>query len=519
MLRILEEAPGDDGKRSRDGGGTPATVLFVSSSRELTSGTLIPVHVGFLEPQSPANQPTDNPMRTLKRAASALRDQSFDWKRHGLEPRWIEFEASDCAAAIEPNIFHNHGADELARFRQGAARRGETALLIAVVGDRDGDERPRSVLSHGGDSVSLPGLDQSIGGPRLPRGASVSLVDALNDVDRDLGLRLRNGHPADGLWWELKLAGHTLISGAGLRLPIQAPTSGTLQPILVDGLGHATVAVWTPEATDERWYVIPDGADWHTVLDWLVDQALPEYVPAAVRRARPALTLDASFRTQAEAAAHERLAKLDADHTRERARLETELKQAEAAAGPIREALLFGSNKALEAAVASVLRDASVTVVELDAARGDTSSADLLISRGSEHWLAEVKSASGRASEVFVAKLLNHLQTWPRLEPTKPVSGAVLIVNNQHREHPADRDADVYQRREFVESLTVPVISTVELFNWWRKQDWAAIHAAMFASTGPTTPAAAPLDAASAATARPSGEPKRWFRRGSNPSP
>jgi hypothetical protein len=352
-------------------------------------------------------------------------------------------------------------------------------VLIAVVGDLAGEEAPRSLHSRGGGSVLLPGAGQSIGGPRVPRGASVSLAGDLSDVDRDLGLRLLNSHLPDGHWWELSLSGNTLLNGV-TGDPVQAATTGTLQPILVDGLDHPVAAVWTPVGSEERWYVIPDGADWHTALDWLVTQALPEYVPGALRRGRPALALDPSFRTQAEAAARERLAALDADYECERARLQAELEQAESGAAPIREGLLFGTSKVLEAAVARVLRDAGLSVVEIDVALGDTSSADLLVGDGSEQTLVEVKSASGRANESLVAKLLGHLRTWAQVALDKPVSGGVLIVNHQHRLNPADRDTSVYQRKAFRDSLTIPVISTVQLFSWWRDQDWAAIHTAIF---------------------------------------
>ena len=139
----------------------------------------------------------------------------------------------------------------------------------------------------------------------------------------------------------------------------------------------------------------------------------------------------------------------------------------------------------MEDAVARVLRDAGLSVVELDEALGDTSSADLLVGDGSERRLVEVKSASGRANESLVAKLLGHLQTWARVAPDNPVSGGVLIVNHQHRLKPADRDVSVYQRKEFTDSLTVPVISAAQLFSWWRGQDWAAIRTAMFARVIP----------------------------------
>lgn len=94
--------------------------------------------------------------------------------------------------------------------------------------------------------------------------------------------------------------------------------------------------------------------------------------------------------------------------------------------------------------------------------------------------LIEVKSASGSAAETLVRQLETHLRTWPQLRPTDPVDGGVLIVNHQHRLPPGERSASVYSRPEFLAALSTPVLSTRQLFDWWRASEWAAIRNAMF---------------------------------------
>src|SRR5918996_2044691 len=59
----------------------------------------------------------------------------FPWGDFGVEPRFIGSESIDCVAALQPNIFHGHGADELNRYLSGATTRGETALLISMIGE------------------------------------------------------------------------------------------------------------------------------------------------------------------------------------------------------------------------------------------------------------------------------------------------------------------------------------------------------------------------------------------------
>jgi hypothetical protein len=118
-----------------------------------------------------------------------------------------------------------------------------------------------------------------------------------------------------------------------------------------------------------------------------------------------------------------------------------------------------------------VLRAAGLTVVDLDEDLGGTKSADLLVSRGADRSLVEVKSASGNASEKLVADLERHLQTWPQLRSDLPIGCGVLVVNHQHRLDPDERSAAVFTRPEFVGALRVGVVSSRQLFDWWRGSD------------------------------------------------
>jgi hypothetical protein len=207
---------------------------------------------------------------------------------------------------------------------------------------------------------------------------------------------------------------------------------------------------------------------------------------------------------------------LEAGYAEERLRLEADLRRAEAVAEPVRYGLLYGSGAELVAAVAAVLTAAGLTTVDLDEALGDTKSADLLISAGPQRRLIEVKAASGPAQESLVGHLQRHLDTWPHLGRDEQVSGGVLVVNHQHKRHPSERTARVYSRPEFVDALTVPVISTVELFNWWCTSDWAAIRTAVLGAEPSATGsgATAPTSPTLAVPAEPTAPPprRRWSR-------
>ncbi len=136
--------------------------MTVSSSR---SPGLVPVHVGQPVPNGLESGRPPQPKRR-----SGLADPGFEWQKHGVEPRWLGMETSDCAAALDPSVFHSHGADEWQRFLAGAGGRHETALVIATVGNAE-DDSPRSVLSRYDASVNLPD-DYSTAYPRRLGGPS-----------------------------------------------------------------------------------------------------------------------------------------------------------------------------------------------------------------------------------------------------------------------------------------------------------------------------------------------------------
>ena len=185
----------------------------------------------------------------------------LDWDRYGLQPRWLGMETSDCAVALEPSIFHGNGADELDRFLDGTQRRGELALVVAVIGDAD--DRARHPLSRFDSSVHMGKTFTSVYGRRLPGGTQPHIVPELSPADRDLAMRLLN-RPADAPWWSLHLSGSQIG-----RQPEAYEAEGQIQSILVDDLGDPVAATWTPPTGDQRWYVIPDATSWDVVLGWL----------------------------------------------------------------------------------------------------------------------------------------------------------------------------------------------------------------------------------------------------------
>ncbi len=146
----------------------------------------------------------------------------------------------------------------------------------------------------------------------------------------------------------------------------------------------------------------------------------------------------------------------------------------------MRDGLLYGTGDVLEELVGTLLEEAGFQITRLDAHLGDTTSADLLVEYAGVRRLVEVKSSGGAAPEKLVSQLQRHLDTWPQLQPNQPVVGGTLIVNHQLKRDPHERSAEVYQRREFVDSLTVEVMGTRWLFDQWRAKDWEAIRAGIF---------------------------------------
>ncbi|MDH6435944.1 hypothetical protein M2158_004484 [Streptomyces sp. SAI-144] len=442
-----------------------------------TSGPngLVPVHVAvhdLAQMEEPDPQAADY---ARQRFAASAKYAGISWGKHGAEPRWLGKDTSTCAAALNPNHFSGHGADEFERFLSGAASRGEPALIIATMGTADDDnDRVRSVFGRAGARVDFRNFTGAIVGKRLPAGAEVSLASDLDAAERDLALRLLD-RPADAPWWAMGLQATAMEGERGTT--VREP-EGQLVPILVDTLGEPVAARWTSGDGQQIWYVIPDGFDWNQVVDWTVQRAIPEHVPAALRRVRSAHDVDPALETPAETQARTALEELERRYLEDKSRLQGELERARQEAEPVRSGLLYSTSAELVASVAVVLRAAGFTVTDLDAELG-TQSADLLAVLDGSTCLVEVKAAAGAAGEKMIAQLQGHLETWPALRLGQPVTCAALIVNHQHRLAPAERTGEVFQRRARLNTLPFPVLATGDLYQWWRAQDWSAVQAAV----------------------------------------
>lgn len=466
----------------------------------------IPVHVGSEPPASwddiEARQKEfgeDAAPWLQKQRRPALARPDLDWDGVGFEPRWVGFDTADCAAALQPNIYSGHGADEFNRFRQGAESRGETALVLSSIGQPE-ESNTRNVFGPS-DSIYLGRVESRISGQPLGKGARVRAADGLGQADGLLALRLLSCNPAPS-WWTLSLDGVTMEAYNGT---VHHPAQGTLEPIIETELGEPVVAAWVSPDGVERRYVVPFETPWPVLLTWLLEQGLPELVPGAVRRARRQLANDTHTMTRRERDARAALDDLEADYATRRADLERELEGALAAATAVREGLLYGTGGVLVDAVRAVLEWADVTVVDLDDQLGGTKNADLLCGYGGHSRLVEVKSASGSAPERAYEDLVRHLREWERLPASTPLDGGVLVISHQLRLVPHERSPRPYGRPEFLASQTEPVVTARELFDAWREEDAEAVRRLLFAGASPVTteqPATRPPDA-----------PRRGWRR------
>jgi hypothetical protein len=91
----------------------------------------IPVHVGSQPPEywddieARQRQHGDDAAPYLRdKRRPSVANPAIDWGAHGFEPRWVGYDTADCSVALQPNIYSSQGADEFARFRQGAEARG-----------------------------------------------------------------------------------------------------------------------------------------------------------------------------------------------------------------------------------------------------------------------------------------------------------------------------------------------------------------------------------------------------------
>jgi hypothetical protein len=452
-------------------------------------------------------------------ARPRIATEDIDWTNLGLEPRWVGEDTSTAVAAIEPSGFSEKGAEEWRRFQAGATARSELALYISTAEPSGGEPRP--ALYSGVERVDFPylGLDHfHIHGESIRLARSPELAEGLSATDKDLALRIRNDRPLDREWVAFKPVANRTLSGSGFGQEQEGSFFGTWTQLLVTPDGRTVAGVWSDDGilpNPVRHYVLPDMPSYKPILQWLVERAVPDLIPTAAARTRRNVDLQPELQTARERQLTEDIAALTAQYEETKADLEQQLAQERADASPVRDAMLFGTGSALESAVARVLADAGLSVERLDEELG-TISGDLLVERAGQRILVEVKSAGGNAPERLAGALQRHQQTWPELRPDQPLAGTALVVNHQHKQPPAQRSAAVYQRREFVDSLEHPVVSTTELFDAWRRGDWLAICEAVGfrADAAAARPRALAPEEPPSARDRRAGGWRAWGRKG-----
>jgi len=449
----------------------------------------IPVHVGHQAPREwddiEARQRAYGEEASpwlLEQRRPAIAASELNWFDAGFEPRWLRSDTSDCAAALQPSVDSGQGAAELARFRQGVKSRNELALVIDLIGRLDDESRTtHNVFGPPSSTVFTGDDDTLISGTLLGKEARVRPAADLGAADAQLALLLVTANPAPR-WRGLSLVG-SAVSPRDNRQE-ECSARGVLVPIVETELGEPVVAAWVSPDGLERRYVVPVETPWPLLLTWLMEQALPVFVPGALRRARRQLAADVFLMTVAERMARDALADLEEDYIVRRRELTEQLDSAVTAASPIREGLLFGSGHQLEDVVRSVLESAGIVVLNLDETLGGTKNADLLCSYAGRARLVEVKSAGGSAPERAYDDLVRHLREWPGLADSVPVDGGTLVVNHERRKLASERRRAPFARPEFLTAQTELVVTTLDLFDAWRHEDAATIRRLVF---GPST--------------------------------
>lgn len=439
------------------------SIVVVEDFLEVYIGTYSPA--AWLDRKERARQP-DLP---AERPPQIATDEAVDWVALGLVPRWVGDDTSRSIVAIDASNFHGQGADEWRRYEAGVERRGELALYISMA-TKPERSNPHSTL-FGTSSLDFPYLDSSdtfwILTEQIRLADPPELADDLTLTDRDLALRIRNAWPRDANWLALRPAANR-----------PGDFFGRWTPLLLSPDGKALAGVWSDEGTSpgvpHLHYVLPEIPSYRPILQWLADRAVPDLIPTAAARGRRYVAHQADLQTFQERALSVELDELVADYERVRSELSARLNHERAAATAVRDPLLFGTSAALELAVVRVLTDAGAEVTRLDDELG-TESGDLLAEYDGRRLLIEVKSSSGNASERLLEAPRRHLQTWSQLRPDRPVDGVVLVVNHQHKTPPSGRSLEVYQRRAFVDSLDIPVISTLDIFDLWRRGDQGSV--------------------------------------------
>ena len=493
----------------------------------MTSGQpTLDVHIGVASPALWDERDRNKATNPLLGKRPAITSESIDWDALRLTPRWLGEDSSRSVAALEPGRYEGHGAQEWERFWAGSQSRGETAVVLSMLRP---SSVPTSILNRNGAWVTLVGSDDcSVGGVQIALASVPDLAPELIGADRNLALRIRDSRSVDAPWWSLELSVHEIISTGYRAEP--ATAEGEITPLLLSSTGEVVAAAWVSPDRTLRHYIVPLLSSYKPVLEWLVDQAIPEFVPAAARRLRRSLAGELALQTAAETTAQAALVEFEAATAQQRAVLESVSAAATTEADVVRGPLLYGTGKDLVAAVARVLTDAGIAVIDLDELFGDTISADLLGTYGGRRRLVEVKSASGNPGERLAEAAGRHLATWPNLKPGLPVDGVALVLNHQVKTHPLDRSSAPFSRPEFVASLTFPVVTTGQLYDWWRISDLQRIREAFFGEEPPITPpiavvAEVPVEAppveatpgaATGDTETSNPAPRRWWQRWHN---
>lgn len=234
-------------------------------------------------------------------------------------------------------------------FRAAAESRGEIALVISPIGCMG--QQSRNVFTRHDDAIHVGGVESRISSRPLGEGARVVPAADLGRADRQLALRMLDGKSVSR--WRILTLDAVTSRAADARV-VHHPVQGALVPIIVTEFGEPVVAAWTSQDGVERRYVVPVETPWHPLLKWLLEQALPEYVPAAVRRARREIAHDPTHLTRMERDARASLADLDEDYAMRRAALEHEFEGAQTAASPVRDGLLYGTGEELAGASCGV---------------------------------------------------------------------------------------------------------------------------------------------------------------------
>lgn len=485
--------------RARDAGGRGLNTF------PMHIGTNPPSHWDDIEVrQALAGDDAGQYLREQKRPRVAA--PGLDWDSFGFDVRWIGDDPADCVVALEPGIYHGHGATEYERFVQGASTRGEVALVVSTIVDSmKADSRGvRSLFSDSAGSDHLSKWNSYVSARYLGERAQVFVSDEIHGADRDLALRLIG---EELRWWVLELHGsHISTPGRG---EVLYPPQGTLTPLIKSGLGETVVGVWVAPDGIERRYLLPSNVDWSTVADWIAEQALPEIVPSALRRFKSFEHVPAELMTHEEIATSDALTKFEATVDAERQRLKQLTAAARSQADQMRHELLFARAGELVGGVAKVLRSAGVDVIDLDQDLGGTKSADLLCSYGEQRRLVEVKSVGGAASERLYSDLLRHLESWPGMGRNTHLDGGALVINHEHKKHPLERSPMPYERPEFLASQREPVITTRDLFDAWRAGDDQKIRELVFPTAA--TWRSATIEAKPKLT--PTEVSRRWWQR------